>query len=89
MISLLIFTTFLGSFCLYNTSKKVVLSQKFAFENWLQTNPKTAKTLGIILYIISFIIATQIFNLTTGILYCFLLICVILSLIILLRPLIK
>ncbi len=89
MILLLIFTTFSGSFCLYNTSKKTVLSQKFAFEKWLQTNPKTAKNLGVILYVISFTIAIQIFNITTGILYCFLLICIILSLIILLRPLIK
>ncbi|MBX3255827.1 MAG: hypothetical protein KF862_16960 [Chitinophagaceae bacterium] len=54
--TLSVFSCFLGFFMMYNTSRKAKLSVKGSFEKWLQRNRGAAKTTGILLIVIPFVV---------------------------------
>lgn len=89
MITISILLIFFGSFVLYNTSSKVVLQHTFSLEKWIQSNTKLAKNIGLSIIILAMIPCIFSFGKTSGILYWFLLLSTVLSLIVILYPLKK
>ncbi|GAA3650346.1 hypothetical protein GCM10022397_38690 [Flavivirga jejuensis] len=69
MITSSLLFTFLGSFFLYNTSKKVVLSQNLIIEKWIQTNTLVTKAIGVIFYITALVMAIISFGKMSGTLF--------------------
>ncbi len=55
MYTLIVTCCFLGFFALYNTSKKAKLSKSGKVEQWLQTHPRTAKQIGVLLMVVSMV----------------------------------
>ena len=49
MLTVVVFLSFLGSFLLYNTSKKAELSHSLFLEKWAQASPEAAKTAALLL----------------------------------------
>lgn len=87
MVSLLIFTILIGSYFLYNTSKKVQLDKNVFIDIWLQENIKKTKYLSHLVLFITLTFSLFFFGLTSGFLFWIFTLSTILSLIIVLYPL--
>lgn len=89
MITLNIVLIFLGSFVLYNTSKKVVLQQNLPIEKWLQTHTQKSKIIGLTILVIALVVSILKFGTTSGITFWLIALISVLCLIITLYPTIK
>lgn len=86
MASIILFLVFIAFYVLCNTSKKAVLNPNFGFEGWLSKQHKMGKLLGLFILVISCLLSAIYFGMGTGVLYFFIVLMTLGSLIVLLNP---
>lgn len=89
MITSSVLLIFLGSFFLYNTSRKVVLENNLLIGKWVQNNVNVSKIIGLVLLILALIITINKLGITSGIIFWLVGLMTILCLMIVLFPLKK
>ncbi len=89
MITSNLFLLFLGSWVLYNTSKKAILNQNFHIEKWIQSHAFLSKLVGLFFLLTSLSLMTLNFGTTSGVLFWLVSLMTILGLIIIIAPLHK
>ncbi len=87
MITSSILFIFLGSFMMYNTSRTALLSTNLSIEKWVQNNHLISKTIGLSFFIMASIMIIIAFGLTSGILFWFVSLILILGLLVIVSPL--
>lgn len=87
MITISIVLNFIGGFVFYHLSQKDKVRNPIPLFNWLNQNQKQSKVIGVILFCIALFLNIISFGLTSGILFWFFLLSLILCLIIVLNPL--
>src|SRR5690606_18341393 len=87
MVTFILFISSLGFFLLYNTSKKIELSQSLFIERWAQNRLTTGKVTGWLLFTIALIISIIYFGVGVGIFLFTVVLMTVASLIVLLAPL--
>lgn len=86
MITLALILLFIGSYALYNTSDKAILANR-DFEKWCKKNKTISKIGALVIFGITLVISIFHYGLTSGILFWFFSITLMLSLIVTLNPL--
>ncbi len=86
MASIILFLVFIAFYVLCNTSKKAVLNSHFGFEGWLAKQHRTSRLLGLFILVMSCLLSTICFGIGTGVLYFFIVLMTLGSLIVLLNP---
>ncbi len=86
MITVSILLIFFGSFLLYHTSEKGLISYDLPAEKWAQLNKVISKVIAVVFLLTSLIIIVVSFGRTSGILFWLFLMIMILGLIIIMAP---
>ncbi|CAL2103921.1 conserved membrane protein of unknown function [Tenacibaculum sp. 190130A14a] len=86
MITSIVLFIFLGTFALYNTSKKAVLNNHTSLNKWLQANIKQSKIIGVISLILALILALLMLGIMGGFLTWLIALMIALSLLIIFAP---
>lgn len=86
MITLSLVLLFIGSYALYNTSNKALVSNG-VFENWCQQNKKKAQLFAMVLFVFTIILAIRIFGYTSGVLFCLIAFMSLLGIVVIFNPL--
>ncbi len=87
MITGIIFSIYVGSIVLYNTSQKAVLNTQYAIEKWIQSNAQKAKLIGVSILMLTLVAATIVLGVTSGILFWLIALMSVLSLLVVIGPL--
>lgn len=87
MITVSVLLIFLGSFALYNTSKKAILQHNLTIEKWFQNNTSKAKIIGVFCLLIAFYCFVRQLSITSAIMFWLVAVMSIMSLLVVLYPL--